>query len=279
MNLHLRETSRATIMATDCVPTVEEAQKLPESQKVFEPMGNMKALNIKEMPYDEYQADGDVLVFLHGFPDDRSLWKKQIERFRNHFHILNFNLPVVKRRDAFQFETLFLTIKNKMLSIVQRYPEKKFILIGHDLGTLILEETARRLPVLVKGQILISGMSMSQFSSRRYSPSQLLKSWYVFLLQLPGAPRILSHFLPRSVYLYQELPKSLPHRRNKSEIKTLFIFGKDDLYLNPVTEDESRKFHSQFQTVTLKGGHWIQKEKANEVNKIIEHFLEKIKQE
>ena len=160
-------------MATDCVLTVEEAQKLPESQKVFEPKGiplktallsaKMKALNIKGMPYDEYPADGDVLVFLHGLPDNRSLWKKQIERFKNRFHILNFNLPVVKRRDAFQFETLFLTLKNKMLSFVQRYPEKKFILIGHDLGNLIFEENARRLAVLVKGQILISDMSMARF--------------------------------------------------------------------------------------------------------------------
>lgn len=254
----------------------------PKQRPKMVSMNRMRESDI--MTYEEIPNDGPVLVFLHGFPDTRTVWNKQIRALKNNYHILNFNLPDSDKRESYRPNFIISTIKYKMLKIVRKDPRKKFVLIGHDLGCFILEELGRQVPSLIQSQVFISGMSMAQFSLRRKSIKQMLKSWYVFVLQIPGAPELIkkvtSSPVLRPLYLYQELPRGLPHVRHlRSSIRTLFIFGNQDPFLEPVTEEECAKLYYNFMIRILDGGHWIQKEKPAAVIKCLEDFIAYSKEE
>lgn len=229
------------------------------------------------MPYEEFPYEGPVLVFLHGFPDNLRLWDKQIEFFKGRYHILNFNLPLTSDKRIMRPSYIFKTIKEKMRSM----PFKKFILIGHDLGGFLLEELGHGMPESVEGQILISGMSFPEYAGRKSSVTQLAKSWYVFLLQVPGIPHLLGKILHNGMpHLYKTIPEDVPEKRSiKSRIKTLMIFGNHDPFLNPPTLNEASRYYKDVRVEILKGGHWIQRDNAPEVNRIIDQFLQEIRRD
>lgn len=233
------------------------------------------------MDFEEFKRDGPVLVFLHGFPDDMSVWENQVEYFKKRFHILNFNLPVTRDKKFMRPSVIISTIMGRMSQIVQQEPYKKFILIGHDLGSFILEELGHERPALVEAQILISGMSFPHYAGRKRSITQLAKSWYVFLLQIPGATQLLGKLMKNGMpYLYKTIPREIQeHRTLKSRVKTLMIFGKKDPFLNPPTQEEAERFYKDVQVKVLHGGHWIQKDRGREVNQLIDGFLEEAKRE
>lgn len=227
------------------------------------------------MPYEEFSHEGPVLVFLHGFPDNLRLWDKQVEFFRGRYHIINFNLPLTSDKRFMRPSTILKTIKEKMRSV----PDKKFILIGHDLGGFLLEELGHENPESVEGQILISGMSFPQYAGRKSSLTQIAKSWYVILLQVPGVPHLLGKILHTGMpHLYKTIPEDLPEKRSiKSRIKTLMIFGNRDPFLIPPTHSEASRYYKDVRVEILKGGHWLQRDKAPEVNRIIDQFLHEIR--
>jgi pimeloyl-ACP methyl ester carboxylesterase len=244
----------------------------------------MNEYELSIMPFDEYKNPGIVLVFLHGFPDTKDVWSQQIKELKNDFHIMNFNLPLSDDRRYMKPVFIIETLRTRLLSVAHENPDKKFILIGHDLGSVIMEELSRELPYLVQGQILISGMGLSQFVSRARSLKQIIKSWYMLFFKIPGAPEFIRKVFrgPRAapIYLYQEISTLLSQRRtSKSGVRTLFISGKDDPFLLPVTHDEAVKFHEDFNIIVLEGKHWIQKERAREVTDAIREFAFVINEE
>lgn len=263
---------------------------------------NLKAVNTS-MPYEEIENDGAILVFLHGFPNNYLLWKEQIDVLKEHYHILNFNLPGSigdsKIRSG-SFRTHF--IQETILDVMKERLKfgKKFYLIGHDLGCFILDDVGRRFSAHIGGQVFISGMGLPLYSSKLKSPSQLLKSYYAFLLQIPGMPdlaRTISSPLRRAVfrksnipddstlygeapeafgaiYIYQELGKKLLHVRDEmSLVPTHFIFGNEDKFLNVPSIDEINEHYQHGDLTVLKGGHWINRESPQEVTQIILDFL------
>jgi pimeloyl-ACP methyl ester carboxylesterase len=99
-------------------------------------------MNRPRYEIQEIKHNGPVLLFLHGFPDDRSLWDEQIAHFRRSFHILNAGLP--RREEDLHPETLV----DELLRILAPLKRKKIILVGHDLGACLAEEAARPHPPL-----------------------------------------------------------------------------------------------------------------------------------
>lgn len=257
------------------------------------------------MPFEEIENEGPILVFLHGFPNNYYLWDNQVKALSESYHILNFNLPGAldnKKWERKYYKTNF--IQDYILDILKNRISsgKKCFLIGHDLGCFILEEVGRRFSAHISGQIFISGMGLPQYAERLKfrSPSQLMKSYYAFLLQIPGVPdlaRKLSGPLKKSayaksniednsilysekgdgfgaIYLYQELGRKLLHtQKTLSYIPTHFICGETDRFLNVPSREEINSFYQYVDLSVIPGGHWILTEKPQEVNDVISNFL------
>lgn len=254
-----------------------------------------------DITYFEIKNDGPLVIFLHGFPNNHLVFKEQYKAMKG-FHIISFNLPgaLEKKRltkDLYSLER----ISNAILQVLEgkEVLKKDLFLVGHDLGCFILDEISRNLKLSVRGQVFISGMGLGQYRERLNSMDQLKKSYYAFLFQIPGVAD-LARFLQKplrkyvykisnisssslydeapegfgSIYLYPELGKRLfLASSDLSSVPTQFIWGDGDRFLNPPAEPEMSRFYKNGRISILKGGHWVLREKAQEINEIILNFL------
>lgn len=263
------------------------------------------------MNYFESYMDAPLIVMLHGFPNNYLVFEKQIEDFKKDHHILAINLPgcnddLNPTSNDYELNTLVSNIENLILEKINNKENKKIILVGHDLGCFVLDLVAGRLNKKVSLQVHISGMGLSQYVARRFSLQQWIRSHYIVLLHIPGCIRLaqvhLSELIKKIVYelsgiekqssLYNEAPNGfkgiglyLSLAKNcrklllkkignqKSAIPTLFIFGKNEKFLNLTTEKEINNFYVDGKNKIIEGGHWALKDKSIEVNTAIREFM------
>jgi len=93
----------------------------------------------------EGKPDGPTLVFIHGWPDNASLWRKQVEALSGNFRCVlvtlpNFGVEAVQA-GGFDFPAL---VGQLAATIKQVQPDGKVSLVTHDWGAYIgylLEKT------------------------------------------------------------------------------------------------------------------------------------------
>ncbi len=237
-----------------------------------------------------------LCVLLHGYPNNTEVWKDQLPFLREKYDLLNLALPGsetgIVSRDDLRLNNLISEIVHK----IEASSHDKVILIGHDIGSFLLAEVASLLGEKVKAQIFLSGMDFRLFRNHLQTSLQLIKSWYVLLLQIPFLPEKLvpqfKKLLSRQVYkdspdlskeaphgfspvaIYRELKAGLTNKKeSKSAIPTLFLFGEDDRYILPPARSEINRYYQKASMDILPGGHWFMRENPEIVNKKISAFL------
>lgn len=144
-------------------------------------------------------ADGRLVLLVHGFPHGWSTWSKVIPKLASAgFRVIAPDLRGYGLTDrpagiaSYRVEY----IVGDLVELIQKLSdEKRAIVVSHDWGGVISWPLARDYPQHVSRLIAINGPSSSMWlNSMCTDLNQLLKSWYVFFLQLP--------ILPELVYLY-----------------------------------------------------------------------------
>ena len=273
----------------------------------------MKILNAQIRQLSSYwiQEGSDanpILVFIHGFPDDARAWSHQIEYFAKNYQVIAPFLPGVRDnheipKERYQLESLCLDVL-KIIKIVDKNAGRNILIVGHNLGCAIAYELKNVLGPKLKGLIFISGTGQGQFLSKHKNLKQLLKSYYMYLFQIPvlsqkflrlrfdsllekvhdmaavdKTDEIRTH-TPISVLkileFYRQLSKkpwSNPSETQRiSSIPTLFIWGEHDSFIEIPTMDEIEHFHKNAQLQVLDGHHWIHRSQPQQVNMLIEQF-------
>lgn len=263
------------------------------------------------MNYFESYMDAPLIVMLHGFPNNYLVFENQIEDFKKDHHILAINMPgcnddFIPTSKDYELNILVSQLETLILSKVINKKNQKIILLGHDLGCYVLDLVASRLNKRISLQVYISGMGINQYVARRFSLKQWIKSHYIILLHIPGSIRLVQNHLTGSIRkiiyglsgiekkssLYNEAPNGfnaitlylslakyckkllLKKRSNeKSAIPTLFIFGKNEKFLNLTTDKEINNFYLDGKNKIIEGGHWVLKDKYLEVNSAIREFM------
>ncbi|WPU64210.1 alpha/beta fold hydrolase [Peredibacter starrii] len=244
-----------------------------------------------------------LCVFLHGYPNNPLLWKEQIEKMQDQFTILNLALPGSTNGLVSQSELKLEKIVRNIVAEITAQNKDEIILIGHDVGSFILSEVSKHLSNKVKAQVFMAGMDFKLFRKRLLSSTQFFKSWYVFLLQIPGlSEAFVAKFRPllsKNVYdmshiaenaslrteapfgftpigLYRELRTGMfLSTPKKSQVPTLLLFGKDDKFIKAPNSQDIRPFYSEAEVKVLDGGHWFLRENPELVNQTIQNFLQK----
>ena len=162
----------------------------------------MEELNMEERYYhvngvclhvmEAGDAEGDILLFLHGFPEFWYGWRKQISYFsRQGFRVIvpdqrGYNLsskPPGKKN--YRMEAL----SDDMVALIRQLGSKKVFLIGHDWGGAVAWTVAIRKPELLE-KLIVLNLPHPQVMKETLKrlPKQLLKSWYIGFFQLPFLP-------------------------------------------------------------------------------------------
>jgi pimeloyl-ACP methyl ester carboxylesterase len=208
---------------------------------------------------------------------------------------------------AYDLDTLAMDI----IGLADAYGREKFTLIGHDFGGLVGWWIASRYPERVERFVAINSFHPQILVSYwRKSPTQLLRSSYMGLYQIPWLPEALFRMkdfaVMRQLFIrscrpgtfskadldrYQKtwrMPGALSGMinwyralRRKPEIKnlrikvpTLVIWGKKDFYLERGLAEDSLALCDDGQIVWVENGtHFVHLEEPAVVNKAILDFI------
>jgi pimeloyl-ACP methyl ester carboxylesterase len=243
-----------------------------------------------------------LILFLHGFPDDPSVWLEMSRHLKDQFDLL---LPYVGRvgnpklpKNRLKLSRLAMDMINLIQSLYQ--DERPILIVAHDLGGAIARELEFMLGDRIKGVIYINSMGSDVFANRLKDPSQIAKSYYMLAFQFPlFSPRLIQRFhapldkrfskfgrlappaaeaknVWQGIELYRsfigELTGALREKR-KSAIPALFVFGNKDPFIVLPKKSDLNPFYNQFQIRVLESGHWPQTRNSEKLAKIVERFF------
>lgn len=256
--------------------------------------------------------DGTPVFLLHGFPDAWFGWEYQIKFLaQNGFRVIapdqrGYNLSE-KPTGIKHYELDQLT--SDIVSLADHFNYDTINLAGHDWGAAVCWNTAIRYPERVKRLAILNvphPTVMANYLKRH--PRQMLKSWYIFVFQIPRLAEKLARlgnwrllisafpkYLPRSTTdRYREAwsqpgaitgminwyraafrsARTSASSPNKVTCPTLIVWGKNDRYLSYAMAPLSLEYCPDGELVTFeKTSHWVLLDKPDEVSKLLlNHF-------
>jgi pimeloyl-ACP methyl ester carboxylesterase len=258
--------------------------------------------------------NGKPVVLLHGFPEFWYGWRHQIEPLaKAGYRVIvpdqrGYNLSE-KPNGVKQYRIDLLTQDIVGLLDGLRYPE--VALVGHDWGGVVAWQVATDYPERLRHLVILD--APHQDSMQRallHHPSQLVRSWYIYLFQLPWVAEHL--FYPR--FANQGMRKAKPgsfttedmERYREAwaqpgavhatinwyraafraifrpavctgapiQVPTLILWGEADRALSPWLARDSAAHCTQSTLRFFPGvGHWLQHDQPQEVTQAILDFL------
>lgn len=254
------------------------------------------------------QGGGPLLVLLHGFPDSWRIWRRQIDYLSQYFEVVAPDMRGYdqsdrpKGLDAYTSERVAGDIAELIVSL----GAGRAYVAGHDWGGAIAWTLAGLRPDLVERLSILNCPHPSAFARHLLtSPTQLMRSWYIFYFQLPWLPewtlrRNLRKFLKSAYRLNStdpgafteedveqaaaalEAPGALSAAINyyraaarrpgpahlPIRVPTQILWGQKDTALDMhMSWMSARHVEAPFQlNLFPDAGHWVQVDAANEVN-------------
>ena len=134
-------------------------------------------------------ADGPLVLLLHGFPESWYSWRHQIGPLA----AAGFRVVAVDQR-GYNFSAKappydLATLAGDVSLLIQACGRSSARLVGHDFGASVAGNLAGRHPEQVERLAIVNVPHPAvMVRALRRDPRQLLRSWYVFLFQVPGLP-------------------------------------------------------------------------------------------
>lgn len=159
-------------------------------------------LSSVELAYIERGQDGPLVLCLHGFPDIACTWLPLLDKLaaQGYRAIAPFTRGYYPSGLAADGDYSVVTLAKDVLELVEYFAKpdaegrKHAIVIGHDWGGLAAYTAANIAPDKIS-KLVVAGVP--HVHKAPFTFGQLLKSWYVFLFQLPWLPECLvgrNHF-------------------------------------------------------------------------------------
>lgn len=251
-----------------------------------------------------FNQNASLVLLLHGFPDNAFGWNLQITPLKDHFHVIAPFMPGTLNSHTVSSERVkteeLIRDLSEILNKVRVSQSQKVYIVAHDLGAFLAEAFAKELEQDIKGIIFLNGMGLEQFVGRKFQLTQWFKSYYAFLFQLAFVRYLVYKVLPgyflKTAYdqsllpshdeirsndnrvlstitiykhLFRDALKLIGKKPRQLSIPCLFIWGKDDAFLNIPNLNEVDQFYTEGTVRVLDGGHWVMRSHGSQVNRNI----------
>jgi pimeloyl-ACP methyl ester carboxylesterase len=262
--------------------------------------------------YTDQGAGPTTIVFVHGLGSYLPAWKKNLDGLRGQYRCIALDLPGYGKSSKGDYDGSMGFYAGVVREFVRKLNLKKVVLAGHSMGGQIAVLAALQEPALVEKLVLISPAGLETFTEaqrellrRAVTPeavcntteeqvrANLAQNFYElpadahFMIDDRLAMRAAEDFprycriIPQNIRGMVDEPvfERLPQLRQPA----LVVFGENDnlipnRYLNPgATADVMRRGADRLPQATVvavaRAGHFVQWEKAAEVNEAIRGFL------
>lgn len=99
--------------------------------------------------------EAPVLVFVHGWAMDASIWWEARHMLAKRYHMVSYDLAGLGKSSAFADGRYSLEkFADDLLDVVGRASPRKVILVGHSIGGMIIQTFCRRYPETLNRQVL-----------------------------------------------------------------------------------------------------------------------------
>ena len=88
-------------------------------------------------------GSGTPLVLVHGFLGSTDMWKPQVEYFKEHYRILTPALPGFGKSNTLKACDSIECMAKAILKSLESKKIRKFYLLGHSMGGMIVQEIAK----------------------------------------------------------------------------------------------------------------------------------------
>ncbi|HXX83279.1 MAG TPA: alpha/beta fold hydrolase [Casimicrobiaceae bacterium] len=251
------------------------------------------------------EGDGPPLLLVHGFPDDHTVWRKQIPALvAAGYRVIAPDTRGCGDSDApvgTRHYTIDLLVSD-LVALLDTLRIDKVRLVAHDWGAGIAWALAMRHPERVDRYAALSVGHLSAYAHAGLE--QKLKGWYILFLQLRGFAewllRLGDWWLFRAVTRYREeaphwieslsrpgrltaainyyranigmiLPRKLPH----VTVPVMGVWSSGDAFLAESQMVESKRYvNALFRYERIEGAnHWLQLTAPDRVNALLLDFL------
>ncbi|MEO1433705.1 MAG: alpha/beta hydrolase [Cyanobacteria bacterium J06633_8] len=261
------------------------------------------------------QGSGALMLMLHGFPEFWYSWRYQIPEFASDFKVVAPDLRGYNDSDKPLEQSAYVMkeLVRDVEGMIRSLGYEKCVLVGHDWGGGIAWNFAYAYPQMVERLIIMNHPHYAKFSEGFRTPQQLLRSWYVFLFQLPVIPELYVQFqdykfiedafkgmavdksaftkedidayknaikkpgaLSAAINYYRNVFSSQMLNQNWSilEVPTLMIWGEEDTALGKELTYGTQDYVKDFQIRYIPNcSHWVQQEQPQLVNQYMREFL------
>ena len=90
------------------------------------------------------EGKGFPLVLVHGFLGSSTMWKPQIDFFKDHFRVITIDLPGFGKSNKAKPHNSIQSISNFLSDCLEEKKINKFHLLGHSMGGMVVQEMAKK---------------------------------------------------------------------------------------------------------------------------------------
>jgi pimeloyl-ACP methyl ester carboxylesterase len=253
-------------------------------------------------------GEGDLIVFIHGFPDFWYSWRHQMEGLQGDFRVVALDTRGYNQSDQPEKQEDYdiRLLVQDVAAVIEAEQKEKAVVVGHDWGGAIAWHFAVAYPHLTERLIIVNlPHPKGMLRELATNPEQQANSQYARAFQLPESHKLLSaevlagivapgdeetrtryleafgrsSFKGMMNYYRQNYPRP-PYESNKIEIQNVSVpvlqfHGLKDTALHHHGLNNTWEWiDSSYTLVTIpKVGHWAHHEAAELVTNTIRWWL------
>ena len=250
------------------------------------------------LAYDD-MGEGAPIIFLHGFPFNKSMWQPQFDSLKQHFRVIAPDLRSFGNSKDDSSELSMDLFANDLIALMDDLKLDKVTVCGLSMGGYIALNAIQRYPERFDAIILCDtqcNADNEEGKAKRFTSIEDIKSKGItdftegFLKNVfhtetvSSKPEIVASvknmMLSNSEHAFTNGLKALAERNetcsklDQIDVRTLIICGSDDT-LTPVSK--AQHLHENIKgsqlSIIQKAGHISNMEQSEDFNKIIIDFL------
>lgn len=229
------------------------------------------------------------VLFVHSFGGSTRHWENQLTHLRKHRRAIAIDLRGHGRSDApanndYDVESL----ANDIASVVDSLKLDRFVLVGHSIGGSAAIAYAGKHPDKVAGLLITGTPGKTPAEQSKPIIASLQSEKYETVME-QYMKQLLTNANPATDQLEREGMNKISKEASLNLIKAAFNYDPlpdlhkypgPELIVSKSNEEQPNSLHKAFPAIpykTVEGtSHWIQLDKPEEFNKILDEFLKSV---
>lgn len=248
--------------------------------------------------FSRERGDGQVLLFIHGFPMHQAVWDDFGQRFTDSHKVITIDLPGFGESPILSNSFTIDQVADQVIHFISEMRISNVALIGHSLGGYVALSMISKRPDLFSGLVLFHSTAFADSDEKKQSRDKA-----VDFIEKNGVLAFTTNFIAplfadpnnKGIERVKEISSNstknavigytIAMRNRIDQIKTLKSFKKPTLFLTgekdqgiPVESIHKQASNCQYPEIHILQdvGHMGMFEKPEEVASKIKHFLKKI---